>query len=634
MEEIRNYDASFIKVLEGLEGVRKRPSMYIGSTSTEGLHHLVFEVLDNSIDEAMAGYCKNIIVTINEDNSVSVLDDGRGIPPDLHPQYKVSGIELALTKLHAGGKFDGKAYKVSGGLHGVGVSVVNALSKELYIEVYRDGKKYYQTYSRGKPITELKEESINSDITGTFIKFKPDDEEIFEKIEFDYEIIRERLLTLSFLNKGVKIVLVDTRNDKREEFCFEGGIKSYLEELTKDKNPLIETIYFNEERENYYFEVVFTYTSQVKGILLSYVNSINTIEGGTHLTGFKSGFTKFFNEEGLKFDFLKEEEVYTWDDVSEGLYSILNIKITDPQFEGQTKTKLGNSWIKKEIEDFVYHNLLTILEKNPNILKIILKRVDLAKKAREAARKAREIVRKKAFLDDSLPGKLADCSERDPEKSELFIVEGESAGGSAKQGRDRKTQAILPIKGKILNAVKSTVNKLLDNNEIKALIASIGTGILDNFDINKLRYKKIIIMTDADVDGSHIKTLLLAFFWTYLRDIIKNGNLFVAQPPLYKITYGKNIKYIYSDEEKDCEIEKLSKEGVKFNINRYKGLGEMNPDELYETTMNVESRIIKKVTIEDAIKAKEIIDTLMGDNVSIRRSFIEEHALEVKEIDI
>jgi len=634
MEEIRNYDASFIKVLEGLEGVRKRPSMYIGSTSTEGLHHLVFEVLDNSIDEAMAGFCKNIIVTINEDNSVSVFDDGRGIPPDLHPQYKVSGIELALTKLHAGGKFDGKAYKVSGGLHGVGVSVVNALSKELYVEVYREGKKYYQTYSRGKPITELKEEPINSDITGTFIKFKPDDEEIFEKIEFDYEIIRERLLTLSFLNKGVKIVLVDTRTDKREEFCFEGGIKSYLEELTKDKNPLIETIYFNEERENYYFEVVFTYTSQVKGILLSYVNSINTIEGGTHLTGFKSGFTKFFNEEGLKFDFLKEDEVYTWDDVSEGLYSILNIKITDPQFEGQTKTKLGNSWIKKEIEDFVYHNLLTILEKNPNILKIILKRIDLAKKAREAARKAREIVRKKAFLDDSLPGKLADCSERDPEKSELFIVEGESAGGSAKQGRDRKTQAILPIKGKILNAVKSTVNKLLDNNEIKALIASLGTGILDNFDINKLRYKKIIIMTDADVDGSHIKTLLLAFFWTYLRDIIKNGNLFVAQPPLYKITYSKNIKYIYSEEEKDCEIEKLSKEGVKFNINRYKGLGEMNPDELYETTMNVESRIIKKVTIEDAIKAKEIIDTLMGDNVSIRRSFIEEHALEVKEIDI
>jgi len=478
-----------------------------------------------------------------------------------------------------------------------------------------------------------KKKKINSDITGTFIKFKPD-EEIFEKIEFDYEIIREKLLTLSFLNKGVKIILIDERNGKREEFCFEGGIKSYLEELTKDKNSLIETVYFNEEKENYYFETVFTYTSQVKGILLSYVNSINTIEGGTHLTGFKSGFTKFFNEEGLKFGFLKEDDTYTWDDVSEGLYSIINIKIIDPQFEGQTKTKLGNSWIKKEIEDFVYHNLLTILEKNPNTLKTILKRIDLAKKAREAARKAREIVRKKAFLDDSLPGKLADCSERDPEKSELFIVEGESAGGSAKQGRDRKTQAILPIKGKILNAVKSTVNKLLDNNEIKALIASLGTGILDNFDINKLRYKKIIIMTDADVDGSHIKTLLLAFFWTYLRDIIKNGNLFVAQPPLYKITYGKNVKYIYSDEEKDYEIEKLSKEGIKFNINRYKGLGEMNPDELYETTMNVESRIIKKVTIEDAIKAKETIDTLMGDNVSIRRSFIEEHALEVKEVDI
>jgi DNA gyrase subunit B len=633
MEEINNYDASFIKVLEGLEGVRKRPSMYIGSTSTEGLHHLVFEVLDNSIDEAMAGFCKNIIVTINKDGYISVLDDGRGIPPDLHPQYKVSGIELALTKLHAGGKFEGKAYKVSGGLHGVGVSVVNALSSELYIEVYRNGKKYYQYYSRGKPISELKEEPFESESSGTFIKFKPDNE-IFETVEFNYEIIRERLLTLSFLNKGVKIVLVDERNDRREEFCFEGGIKSYLDELTKEKNPIIETIYFNEEKEDYYFEIVFTFTSQVKGALLSYVNSISTIEGGTHITGFKSGFTKFFNEEGLKFGFLKEDDTFTWDDVSEGLFSIINLRIVEPQFEGQTKTKLGNSWIKKEFEDFVYHNLLTILEKNPNTLKTILKRIDLAKKAREAARKAREIVRKKAFLDDSLPGKLADCSERDPEKSELFIVEGESAGGSAKQGRDRKTQAILPIRGKILNAVKSTVNKLLDNNEIKALIASLGTGILDNFDINKLRYKKIIIMTDADVDGSHIKTLLLAFFWMYLRDIIKNGNLYVAQPPLYKISYGKNHRYIFSDEEKDFEIEKLSQQGIKFNINRYKGLGEMNPDELYETTMNIESRIIKKVTIEDAIKAKEIIDTLMGDDVSIRKNFIEEHSLEVKEVDI
>lgn len=633
MEEINSYDASFIKVLEGLEGVRKRPSMYIGSTSIEGLHHLVFEVIDNSIDEAMAGFCKNILVTIKNDGSITVLDDGRGIPPDLHPQYKVSGIELALTKLHAGGKFEGKAYKVSGGLHGVGVSVVNALSEELYIEVYRDGKKYYQFYSRGKPISELKEEVSNSNTSGTFIKFKPDSM-IFETVEFNYEIIRERLLTLSFLNKGLKTVLIDERNGKKDEFCFEGGIKSYLDEVINDKNPLIETIYFNEEKEDHFFEIVFTYTSSVKGTLFSYVNSINTVEGGTHITGFKSGFTKFFNEEGSKFGFLKEDETFTWDDVSEGLFSIINLKIVEPQFEGQTKTKLGNSWIKKEFEDFVYHNLLNILEKNPNILKTILKRIDLAKKAREAARKAREIVRKKSFLDDSLPGKLADCSEKDPEKSELFIVEGESAGGSAKQGRDRKTQAILPIRGKILNAVKSTVNKLLDNNEIKALIASLGTGILDNFDINKLRYKKIIIMTDADVDGSHIKTLLLAFFWMYLRDIIKNGNLYVAQPPLYKITYGKNYKYIFTDEEKDLEIEKLSQQGIKFNINRYKGLGEMNPDELYETTMNINSRIIKKVTIEDAIKAKEIIDTLMGDNVSVRKNFIEEHALEVKEVDI
>ncbi|MGQ9844604.1 MAG: DNA gyrase/topoisomerase IV subunit B [Caldisericia bacterium] len=633
MEEKNSYDASFIKVLEGLEGVRKRPSMYIGSTSIEGLHHLVFEVIDNSIDEAMAGFCKNILVTIKNDGSIAVLDDGRGIPPDLHPQYKVSGIELALTKLHAGGKFEGKAYKVSGGLHGVGVSVVNALSEELYIEVYRDGKKYYQYYSRGKPISDLKEEVSNSNSSGTFIKFKPDSM-IFETVEFNYEIIRERLLTLSFLNKGLKTVLIDERNGKKEEFCFEGGIKSYLGEVIKDKNPLIETIYFNEEKEDYFFEIVFTYTSSVKGMLFSYVNSINTIEGGTHITGFKSGFTKFFNEEGSKFGFLKEDETFTWDDVSEGLFSIINLKIVEPQFEGQTKTKLGNSWIKKEFEDFIYHNLLNILEKNPNILKTILKRIDLAKKAREAARKAREIVRKKAFLDDSLPGKLADCSEKDPEKSELFIVEGESAGGSAKQGRDRKTQAILPIRGKILNAVKSTVNKLLDNNEIKALIASLGTGILDNFDINKLRYKKIIIMTDADVDGSHIKTLLLAFFWMYLRDIIKNGNLYVAQPPLYKITYGKNYKYIFTDEEKDLEIEKLSQQGIKFNINRYKGLGEMNPDELYETTMNINSRIIKKVTIEDAIKAKEIIDTLMGDDVLVRKNFIEEHALEVKEVDI
>lgn len=597
MEERNNYDASFIKVLEGLEGVRKRPSMYIGSTDSSGLHHLVFEVVDNSIDEAMAGFCKNIIVTIHKDNSVSVLDDGRGIPPDMHPQYGVSGIELALTKLHAGGKFEGKAYKVSGGLHGVGISVVNALSIELYVEVYRDGKKYFQYYSRGECISTLKEEEIDEIKSGTYIKFKPDPE-IFETTEFNYEIIRERLITLAFLNKGVRIKLIDERTNKEEEFLFEGGIKSYFDELIKDKDCATSPIYFSEEKDEYFFEVILTYTNTTKTNILSYVNSIFTSEGGTHLTGFKSGLTKFLNEEGKKFEFLKDDDSFTWEDASEGLYAIINIKIFDPQFEGQTKTKLGNSWVKKEFEDFIYHNLISTLEKNPNILKAILRRVELSKKAREAARKARELVRKKVFFDETLPGKLADCSEKDPEKSELFIVEGESAGGSAKQGRNRTTQAILPLRGKILNAIKSSVHKILDNNEIKSIIASLGTGILENFDIGKLRYKKIIIMTDADVDGSHIKTLLLAFFWTYLKEVIEEGYLYVAMPPLYKISFGKNKKYAYSEEEKDKIINELEKSGIKYTINRYKGLGEMNPEELYETTMNPETRILKKVQVK------------------------------------
>ncbi|MCX8095553.1 MAG: type IIA DNA topoisomerase subunit B [Caldisericia bacterium] len=633
MEERNNYDATFIKVLEGLEGVRKRPSMYIGSTDSSGLHHLVFEVVDNSIDEAMAGFCKNIIVTIHKDNSVSVLDDGRGIPPDIHPQYGLSGIELALTKLHAGGKFEGKAYKVSGGLHGVGISVVNALSIKLYVEVYRDGKKYFQFYSRGVSITDLKEEEINDIKTGTYIKFKPDPD-IFETTEFDYNIIRERVVTLAFLNKGVKIKLIDERTQKEEEFLFEGGIKSYFDDLIKDKECTVSPIYFYEEKENYFFEVIFTYTNTTKTNILSYVNSIYTSEGGTHLAGFKSGLTKFLNEEGKKFDFLKNDDSFTWEDAAEGLFAIINIKIFDPQFEGQTKTKLGNSWVKKEFEDFLYHNLISFLEKNPNTLKSILKRVELSKKAREAARKARELVRKKVFFDETLPGKLADCSEKDPEKAELFIVEGESAGGSAKQGRNRITQAILPLRGKILNAIKSSVHKILDNNEIKSIIASLGTGIFENFDINKLRYKKIIIMTDADVDGSHIKTLLLAFFWTYLKEIIEEGYLFVAMPPLYKINFGKNKKYAYSEEEKDKIISELEKQGIKYSINRYKGLGEMNPEELYETTMNPETRILKRVQVQDAERAKEIIDTLMGEDVFVRKNFIEEHALEVKELDI
>lgn len=633
MEEINNYNASFIKVLEGLEGVRKRPSMYIGSTDSSGLHHLVFEVVDNSIDEAMAGFCKNIIVTIHKDSSVSVLDDGRGIPPDIHPQYGVSGIELALTKLHAGGKFEGKAYKVSGGLHGVGISVVNALSIELYVEVYRDGKKYFQFYSRGECISDLKEEEIDEVKSGTYIKFKPDPE-IFETTEFNYEIIRERLITLAFLNKGVRIKLIDERTNKEEEFLFEGGIKSYFDELIKDKECTAPPIYFSEEKDEYFFEVILTYTNTTKTNILSYVNSIFTSEGGTHLTGFKGGLTKFLNEEGKKFEFLKDDDSFTWEDASEGLYAIINIKIFDPQFEGQTKTKLGNSWVKKEFEDFIYHNLISTLEKNPNTLKAILRRVELSKKAREAARKARELVRKKVFFDETLPGKLADCSEKDPEKSELFIVEGESAGGSAKQGRNRTTQAILPLRGKILNAIKTSVHKILDNNEIKSIIASLGTGILENFDIGKLRYKKIIIMTDADVDGSHIKTLLLAFFWTYLKEIIEEGYLYVAMPPLYKISFGKNKKYAYSEEEKDKIVNELEKSGIKYTINRYKGLGEMNPEELYETTMNPETRILKKVQVQDGERAKEIIDTLMGEDVLVRKNFIEEHALEVKQLDI
>ncbi len=633
MKERNEYTASFIKVLEGLEGVRKRPAMYIGSTGEEGLHHLLLEVVDNSIDEAMAGFCDRIVVTLHKDERVSVFDNGRGIPPDIHPKYGVSGIELALTRLHAGGKFEGKAYQVSGGLHGVGISVVNALSEHLVVEVYRDGKRYHQEFSRGKPLTRLQVSEDGEGKRGTYIEFKPDSE-IFETVEFNPERIKRRLLELSFLNKGLRIIFIDEINDRREEYFFEGGIVSYLKEIVKEKEPLFEPIYFKENGEEYFFEFAFVYTKSQKGENLSFVNSIKTLEGGTHLSGFKSGLTKFLNEESKKFGVLKEGESFVWDDVSDGLFSIINIRIREPQFEGQTKTKLGNTWVRKEVEKVVRHNLVLILEKNPSLLKEILKRVEIAKRAREAARKAREVVRKKALFDETLPGKLADCSENDPKRSELFIVEGDSAGGSAKQGRDRVTQAILPLRGKILNAMKSSVAKLVENDEIKSIIASLGTGILEDFDITKLRYDKIIIMTDADVDGSHIKTLLLAFFWKYARELIEEGHIYVALPPLYRLKVGREIKYLYSDEELSKEMEKIRREGKKFMITRFKGLGEMNPDDLFNTTMDPKKRILKRVTILDAMRAEEIINILMGEKVEPRRRFIEDHALEVKDLDV
>jgi len=639
MNDKKEYNAQDIQVLEGLEPVRKRPGMYVGSTGPSGYHHLVYEVVDNSIDEAIAGYCKNIKVTIHPGDIVEVEDDGRGIPVDIHPQYGISALQLVMTKLHAGGKFDNKVYKVSGGLHGVGVSVVNALSEYLEVFVKRDGKLYYQRYRRGVPETDVivKKEGVEG--TGTIVRFKPD-KTIFDKgVTFNYEVLHSRLNELAFLNKGVRIELVDERIKKRDVFYYEGGIVEFVEALTKENKCITGTFYIYGENSlsdgrTIIVEIAFRYTTEYDEIGYTYVNSIKTIEGGTHLTGFRSGLTKVMLEFYEKLGFDKKAKIeLTGEDIREGIAYVVSVKLPEPQFEGQTKTKLGNSEVRSIVEDIVYEKLVPIFEKNLDAVKKILEKAIEAARAREAARKARELVRRKSALDSfMLPSKLADCSERDPEKTELFIVEGESAGGSAKQARNREFQAILPLRGKILNAEKARLARLLDNEEIKTIITAIGTGIAEDFDISKARYGKIIIMTDADVDGSHIRTLLLTFFYRYMKPLIEEGYIYSALPPLYKISVGKTNYYAYSDEEKEKIVKSLK--GKNFTVQRYKGLGEMNPEQLWETTMNPETRKLLKITLEDAIKANNIFSILMGEDVKKRKEFIETYAKEVVEIDI
>ncbi len=620
------YNVDKIKVLEGLEAVRKRPAMYIGSTDEKGLHHLVEEVIDNSVDEALAGYCDRIEVIINEDGSITVDDNGRGIPVDVHKDYGISGVEVVMTKLHAGGKFDKGAYKVAGGLHGVGVSVVNALSKWLEVEVRRNGKIYRQRYERGKPVTPLEVVGEAKD-TGTKVTFYPDDE-IFGGKTFDYHILKKRLQEIAFLNKGLKIRIIDKRTGKEDAFYYEGGIIEFVKYINKNKNPLHDVIYFEGEKDGVHVEVALQYTDGYAENVFAFVNNIHTKEGGTHLSGFKAALTRVLNEYGRK-NVFKNNETLEGEDVREGLTAIISCKVPNPQFEGQTKTKLGNSEVKGIVETIMYEKLSTYLEENPSVARKIIERALQAAKAREAARKARELVRRKSYLEStSLPGKLADCTSNEPEKCELFIVEGDSAGGSAKQGRDRRYQAILPLKGKILNVEKASFDKILENDEIRAIISSIGTGIGDEFDIRKANYHKIIIMTDADVDGAHIRTLLLTFFFRYMRPLIENGYVYIAQPPLYRIKKGGKEYYAYSDEE----MKRIAGDGT--TIQRYKGLGEMNPEQLWETTMNPAKRILKKVEIEDAIEADELFTILMGKNVEERRKFIREHAKEVVNLDV
>ncbi|MHC1609090.1 MAG: DNA topoisomerase (ATP-hydrolyzing) subunit B [Candidatus Methanofastidiosia archaeon] len=624
------YGAKDIQVLEGLDAVRKRPSMYIGSTDARGLHHLVFEVVDNSIDEALAGVCTTIKITIHNDNSVTVKDDGRGIPIDTHAIYGKSAVEIVMTKLHAGGKFDNKSYKVSGGLHGVGVSVVNALSSWLDVKIRRNAKVYYQRYERGIPKTEL--EIIGStDEVGTEVTFLPDTS-IFENIDFHFDILANRLRELAFLNKGIDITLIDERTQKEKNFKYEGGIISFVKNINKNKNALHEPpIFLSNDNGEVSVEIAMQYNDSFSGIIYSFVNSINTIEGGTHLSGFKAALTRSLNEYAKQCNLLKNGAM-TGDDAREGLACVIKIQMTDPQFEGQTKTKLGNNNVRGIVESMVTQSLGEFLEENPSVAKKIIEKAIVASQAREAARKARELTRRKSVLESSsLPGKLADCSEKDASKCELFIVEGDSAGGSAKQGRDRHIQAILPLRGKILNVEKARIDKIFKNKEIFAMITAIGAGIGEEFDISKTRYHKIVIMTDADVDGAHIRTLLLTFFYRHMKQLLDAGYIYIAQPPLYKVKKGKNGKYAYSETEKESFIEEF---GQGCDIQRYKGLGEMNPEQLWETTMDPEKRTLLKVTSDDAVAADEIFTILMGEKVEPRREFIQTHAASVKVLDI
>jgi len=626
---METYDAKDIQVLGGLTAVRKRPSMYIGDTGLAGLHHIVYEVVDNSIDEAMAGYCTEVNVTINKDGSVTVIDNGRDIPVDIHPKFNRPAVEIVMTKLHAGGKFDKNAYKVSGGLHGVGISVTNALSKQLIVEVKRNNKIYRQKYEQGNPVTEL-EIVGDSDHTGTAVTFWPDSE-IFPDTNFHFDTLSSRLRELAFLNKGLKITLEDQRTDKRNEFQYNGGIVSFVEYINQNKAPLHKPIYFEKDKEDLKVEIAMQYNDGYQENIFSFANNINTIEGGTHLIGFKTAITRTLNSYAEK---NKANDIkLTSEDAREGLSAVVAIKIAQPQFEGQTKTKLGNSEVKGLVDSIVSYKLGMFLEENPDVARAIIEKSITAAKAREAARKARELTRRKGALNHgSLPGKLSDCSNRDPSKCELFLVEGDSAGGSAKQGRNREFQAILPLKGKIINVEKARLNKILQNQEIITMITALGCGIGNEFDISRLRYHKIILMCDADVDGSHITTLELTFFYRYLRQIIENKNLYIAMPPLYRLKKGKIERYVYSDEEKDKVIKEMGLDGLA--IQRYKGLGEMNPPQLWDTTMNPETRTLKQVAIEDAIEADKIFTILMGDQVEPRREFIQSHAKEVQELDI
>jgi DNA gyrase subunit B len=637
-EKGSDYTAGQIQVLKGLEAVRKRPGMYIGSTSARGLHHLVYEVVDNSIDEAMAGYCTQVTATVHEDDSVTVEDNGRGIPVDIHPTEKVPGVELAMTTLHAGGKFDKDTYKVSGGLHGVGVSVVNALSEFLEVEIVRDGNRYRQRYERGIKATELATIG-KAKGSGTRVTFKPDGE-IFTELEYSFEVLSNRLRELAFLNKGLTIVLIDERNGgHREDYKFDGGIAEYVEYLRGARAPLHDKVcYFEASRPEAEIELALQYDQGFSENTHTFVNNINTHEGGMHLTGLKAALTRTINDYARRNGIFKKDDSLSGDDVREGLTCVLSIRVMEPQFEGQTKTKLGNSEVRGAVETAVNEHLSIFLDENPKAAKGIIEKSLQAARAREAARKARDLARKKSALEGGvLPGKLADCSISDPSMCELYLVEGDSAGGSAKQGRDRGYQAILPLRGKILNVERARIDRILGNEEIRAMITAIGTGIRDEFDISGARYHKILVMTDADVDGAHIRTLLLTFFFRQMPELIEAGYIYIAQPPLYRVHKGKQDFYAYNDQEKDEYVKRLGGSGDDMKgvrLQRYKGLGEMNPDQLWKTTMDPETRTILQVQIEDAAIASNLFDRLMGDEVEPRRAFIEKNAKYVKNLDV
>ena len=635
-ENKQSYDESQIQVLEGLEAVRKRPGMYIGSTSSRGLHHLVYEIVDNSIDEALAGFCKNIEVAINEDNSITVIDDGRGMPVGIHPKMGKSTVEVIMTVLHAGGKFGGGGYKVSGGLHGVGASVVNALSEYCEVTVTREGHVWQQKYSRGNILCDLTKIG-DSDGHGTKVMFKPDPE-IFEDTIFDFEVLASRLRELAFLNKGIAITLIDKREEEErvEKYHYEGGIKEFVSYLNRNKEVLHESpIYVEGEKDGIIAEIALQYNDGYNESLYSFANNIDTIEGGTHLAGFKSALTRAINDYAKRFGHIKDSDKnLSGDDAREGLTAVVSVKISEPQFEGQTKTKLGNSEVRGVVDSIVAEGVSIFLEENPAVGKIIIDKALMAARARDAARKARELTRKSVLERSTLPGKLADCSSKDPKECEIYIVEGDSAGGSAKQGRNRKFQAILPLRGKILNVEKQRLDRILNSETIRSMITSFGAGIGKDFDEEKLRYDRIIIMTDADVDGAHIRTLLLTFFYRYMRPLIDGGHVYIAQPPLYKVSKGKKEGYAYTEEELANLLEEFGGKDNTISIQRYKGLGEMNASQLWETTMDPEHRILKKATVSDAIVADEIFTILMGDKVEPRREFIQKNAGKISNLDI